>query len=184
VTVPLFLIASVFLPSDVPVDMGYMSLALFGVVLLGLSFLPQLAPYFVRLGLYVGTTFLMYVSDDSWMRTIAPVMSTYYGLFCAMAVMVLLSMRFDSQSRFQTTPLDYLMVFLAVILPFLPEVSKDMPALGLFSAELIILFFSYELLLHAFSEPVLARSSGGRGVKPLGLVSLWVLFGLGVRIWL
>jgi UDP-GlcNAc:undecaprenyl-phosphate GlcNAc-1-phosphate transferase len=73
---------------------------------------------------------------------------------------------------------------LAVILPFLPEVHKDMPALGLFSAELIILFFSFELLLHAFSEPVLATSSPGRGVKQLGLVSLWVLFGLGVRIWL
>src|SRR4026207_535300 len=123
------------------------------VVVLGRFFSPALARYFVRAGLYVGTTFLVYVSDDSWMRTIGPVVSTYYYvLFGAMAVMVLLSMRFDSQSRFQTTPLDYLMVFLAIILPLLPEVHKNVPGLGLFSAELIILFFSFELLLHAFSE--------------------------------
>ena len=172
--VPLFLIATVFLPAHVPNDVGYMSTALFGIVLLGISLLPRLAPYFVRGGLYVGTTFLLYVSDDSWMRAVPPVPVTYHILFGAMAVMVLLSMRFDSQSRFQTTPLDYLMVCLAVVFPFLPEVRTDIAALGLLSAKLIVLFFSFELLLHAFSDRV----------KQLGLVSLWILFGLGIRVWL
>ena len=172
--VPLFLIASVFLPAHVPDDVGYMSIALFGIVLLGLSFLPRLAPYFVRGGLYMGSTFLLYVSDASWMRAVPPIPMTYHILFGAMAVMVLLSMRFDSQSRFQTTPLDYLMVCLAVIFPFLPEVSTDISAFGLFAAKLIVLFFSFELLLHAFSDRV----------KQLGLVSLWILFGLGIRMWL
>ena len=172
--VPLFLIGTVFLPTHVPNDVGYMSTALFGIVLLGLSLLPRLAPYFVRAGLYVGTTFLLYVSDDSWMRAVPPVPVTYHILFGAMAVMVLLSMRFDSQSRFQTTPLDYLMVCLAVVFPFLPEVRTDISILGLFTAKLIVLFFSFELLLHAFSDRV----------KQLGLVSLWILFGLGIRVWL
>jgi UDP-GlcNAc:undecaprenyl-phosphate GlcNAc-1-phosphate transferase len=172
--VPLFLIASVFLPAYVPEDVGYMSIALFGIVLLGLSLLPWLAPYFVRGGLYMGSTFLLYVSDASLMQAVAPIPMTYHILFGAMAVMVLLSMRLDSQSRFQTTPLDYLMVFLAVIFPFLPEVRTDISALGLFAAKLIVLFFSFELLLHTFSDRV----------KQLGLVSLWILFGLGIRVWL
>ena len=139
------------------------------IVLIGLSFLPRLAPYFVRGGLYLGSTFLLYVSDASWMQAVPPIPMTYHILFGAMAVMVLLSMRFDSQSRFQTTPLDYLMVCLAVIFPFLPEVRTDISAFGLFAAKLIVLFFSFELLLHAFSDRV----------KQLGLVSLWMLFGLG-----
>jgi len=172
--VPLFLIASVFIATDVPQDIGYLSAALFGIVLVGLFFLPRLAPYFVRGGLYLGSTFLMYVSDASWMKAAQPVTMTYHILFGAMALMVLLSMRFDSQSRFQTTPLDYLMVCLAVIVPFLPEVSMDISAFGLFAAKLIVLFFSFELLLHAFSDRV----------KQLGLVSLWILFGMGIRIWL
>jgi UDP-GlcNAc:undecaprenyl-phosphate GlcNAc-1-phosphate transferase len=99
---------------------------------------------------------------------------TYHLLFGTIAVMVLLCMRFDSHNRFQTTPLDYLMVFLAVVFPFLPEVSTDISALGVFVAKLIVLYFSFELLLHAFSDRV----------KQLGLVSLWVLFGLGIRRWL
>jgi UDP-GlcNAc:undecaprenyl-phosphate GlcNAc-1-phosphate transferase len=172
--VPLFLIGSVFLPTHVPDDVGYISIALFGIVLLGLSLLPRLAPYFVRGGLYMGSTFLLYVSDASWMQAIPPVPMTYHILFGAMAVMVLLSMRFDNQSRFQTTPLDYLMVCLALIFPFLPEVSMDTSAFGLFAAKLIVLFFSFELLLHAFADRV----------KQLGLVSLWILFGLGIRVWL
>jgi len=172
--VPLFLIASVFLPEYIPDDVGYMSIALFGIVLLGLSLLPRLAPYFVRGGLYMGTTFLLYVSDASWMRAVPPISITYHILFGAIAVMVLLSMRFGSQSRFQTTPLDYLMVCLAVIIPFLPEMGTDISALGLFAAKLIVLFFSFELLLHAFADRV----------KQLGLVSLWVLLGLAIRMWL
>ena len=174
VVVPLFLIASVFYPAYVPDDVGYISIALFGIVLLGLSLLPRLAPYFVRGGLYMGSTFLLYVSDASWMQAIQPVPMTYHILFGAMAVLVLLSMRFDSQSRFQTTPLDYLMVVLALIFPFLPEVSMDTSAFGLFAAKLIVLFFSFELLLHAFSDRV----------KQLGVLSLWVLLGLGIRMWL
>jgi UDP-GlcNAc:undecaprenyl-phosphate GlcNAc-1-phosphate transferase len=172
--VPIFLIATVFLPAPVPQDIGYISIALFAIVLAGLSFLPRLAPYFVRGGLYLGSTFLLYVGDASWMQAIPPVPMTYHILFGAMAVMVLLSMRFDSQSRFQTTPLDYLMVCLALIFPFLPEVSMDTSAFGLFAAKLIVLFLSFELLLHAFSDRV----------KQLGLLSLWVLFGLGIRMWL
>jgi UDP-GlcNAc:undecaprenyl-phosphate GlcNAc-1-phosphate transferase len=172
--VPLFLIATVFLPGQVPQDVGYISAVLFAIVLVGLSFLPRLAPYFVRGGLYLGSTFLLYVSDASWMQAVPPIRMIYHLLFGAMAVMVLLSMRFDSQSRFQTTPLDYLMVCLAVIFPFLPDVRTDISAFGLFAAKLIVLFFSFELLLHAFSDRV----------KQLGLVSLWVLFGLGIRMWL
>jgi len=151
-----------------------MSIALFGIVLLGLSLLPRFAPYFVRGGLYMGSTFLLYVSDASWMKAVAPIPMTYHILFGAMAVMVVLSMRFGCQSRFQTTPLDYLMVCLAVIFPFLPEVRMEISAFGLFAAKLIVLFFSFELLLHAFSDRV----------KQLGLVSLWILFGLGIRMWL
>ena len=174
VVVPLFLITTVFLPTQIPQDIGYISTILFAIVLVGLSFIPRLAPYFVRGGLYMGSTFLLYVSDASWLRAAPPFPIAYHMLFGAMAVMVLLCMRFDSHSRFQTTPLDYLMVFLAVTFPFLPGVSTNISALGFFAAKLIVLFFSFELLLHAFSDRV----------KQLGLVSLWVLFGLGIRRWL
>lgn len=172
VAVPLFLIALVFLPSTVPNDVGYLSIALFGIVLLGLSLSSKVAPYFVRGGLYVGTTFLLYVYDGSRLSAVSAVTMAHNIFFVIVAVMVLLSLRFNEDNRFQTTPLDYLMVFLAITFPLLPEVSADIAHLGVFAAKLMVLFFSFELLLHAFSSHV----------RQLGLVSLWILFGLGIRI--
>jgi UDP-GlcNAc:undecaprenyl-phosphate GlcNAc-1-phosphate transferase len=172
VTVPCFLIALVFVPSNVPTDVGYLSIVIFGIVLLGLSFSPRVAPYFVRGGLYVGTTFLLYVCEGSRYRSMSTVATAHNVFFIVVAVMVLLSLRFNEENRFQTTPLDYLMVFLAVTFPLLPEVSADIAHLGVFAAKLMVLFFSFELLLHAFANRV----------RQLGLVSLWILFGLGIRI--
>ena len=174
VVVPLFLIATLFFPGQIPLDVGYLSTALFAIVLIGLLFLPRLAQYFVRGGLYMGSTFLFYVSDVSWMQGIPLIKIIYYITFGAMAVTVLLSMRFDSQSRFQTTPLDYLVVCLAMIFPFLPEVHANIAAFGFYVVKLIVLFFAFELLLHTFSDRM----------KQIGLVSLWLLFGLGIRVWL
>jgi UDP-GlcNAc:undecaprenyl-phosphate/decaprenyl-phosphate GlcNAc-1-phosphate transferase len=174
VAVPLFLIAMVFSLNQVPHDVGYSSLVVFGIVLVGLSLSSWIVPYFVRGGLYVGTTFLLYVSEDSAIRAVSGFDATHNVFFVILAIMVLLSLRFNEESRFQTTPLDYLMVFLAIAFPLLPEVSADISYVGIFAAKLLVLFFSFELLLHVFSDRV----------RQLGLVSLWILFGLGIRIWL
>jgi UDP-GlcNAc:undecaprenyl-phosphate GlcNAc-1-phosphate transferase len=174
VMVPLFLTSLVFFPSDVPNDVGYLSIFLFGVVLLGLSFSSQVVLYVVRGGLYVGTTFLLYVCESSRVGAIPAVVIVDNIFFVVVAMMVLLILRFDEQNRFQITPLDYLMMFLAVMFVFLPEVRTDIAHVGAFAAKLMVLFFSFEVLLHAFSSRV----------RQLGLVSLWILFGLGIRIWL
>jgi len=174
VVVPLFLMATLLFPGQVPPDVGYLSTVLFAIVLIGLLFIPRFAPYFVRGGLYMGSTFLFYVTDASWMQKVPLIGATYHILFVAIALMVLLSIRFGYQGRFQTTPLDYLIVCLAMIFPFLPELRVDIAAFGLFAAKMIVLFFSFELLLHAFSDRM----------NQLGLVSLCILFGLGIRMWL
>lgn len=174
VVVPLFLIANVFVPGHVPMDVGYAALGLFAVVLGGLWLMPEYRSHFVRGGLYVGSAFLMYMGEQSGVPDIWPIYVTQNTLLAVIAILVLLSMRFSRGNRFQTTPLDYLMVFFALIVPLLPEMRADMPTLSILAAKLIVLYFSFELMLHAFADRV----------KQFGLVSLWILFGLGVRAWL
>ena len=174
VVVPLFLIANVFLPGHVPIDVGYAALSLFVVVLGGLRFLPRYRSHFVRGGLYVGSAFLMYMGEQSRIPDIWPIYVTQNTLLAMIAILVLLSMRFSRGNRFQTTPLDYLMVFFALIVPLLPEMRADMPTLSVLAAKLIVLYFSFELLLHTFADRM----------KQFGLVSLGILLGLGVRAWL
>lgn len=174
VVVPLFLIANVFLPGHVPIDVGYAALSLFVVVLGGLWFFPHYRSHFVRGGLYVGSAFLMYMGEQSGLPEIWPIYVTQNTLLAVIAILVLLSMRFSRGNRFQTTPLDYLMVFFALIVPLLPEMRADMPTLSVLAAKLIVLYFSFELLLHTFADRM----------KQFGLVSLGILLGLGVRAWL
>lgn len=174
VVVPFFLVANVFLPGHVPTDVGFAAISLFVVVMAGPWFMPQYRSHFVRGGLYVGSAFLMYMGEQSGMSDIWPIYVTYNTLLALIALLVLLSMRFSRGNRFQTTPLDYLMVFFALIVPLLPEMRADMPTLSILAAKLIVLYFSFELLLHTFTDRV----------KQLGFLSLWVLFGLGVKAWL
>ena len=174
VVVPIFLVANVFLPGHVPSDVGFAAISLFIVVLAGPWFVPQYRSHFVRGGLYVGSAFLMYMGEQSGIPTIWPIYVTQNTLLALIALLVLVSMRFSRGNRFQTTPLDYLMVFFALIVPLLPEMRADMPTLSILAAKLIVLYFSFELLLHTFDDRV----------KQLGFLSLWVLFGLGVRAWL
>jgi len=108
------------------------------------------------------------------MSDIWPIYVTHNTLLAIIALLVLLSMRFSRGNRFQTTPLDYLMVFFALIVPLLPEMRADMPTLSILAAKLIVLYFSFELLLHTFAERM----------RQFGLVSLWILLGLGIKAWL
>ncbi len=174
VVVPLFLVANVFLPGHVPTDVGLAAISLCVVVMAGPWFMPHYRSHFVRGGLYVGSAFLMYMGEQSGIPDIWPIYVTQNTLLALIALLVLLSMRFSRGNRFQTTPLDYLMVFFALIVPLLPEMRADMPTLSILAAKLIVLYFAFELLLHSFVDRV----------KQLGFLSLWVLFGLGVRAWL
>ncbi len=172
IAVPAFLIVSVFLPRSIPEDMGQASTVLLALFVAGSWLFPKSSPFLIRGGLYVGSTFIMYLSEQPAGR--ADWLNPIQMFFVFLAVLVVLTIRFGTEHRFQTTPLDYLMVFLAVVIPALPELHVGDVHLGLFASKLIVLFFSFELLLHVFSQRI----------TQLGLVSLWLLFGLAVRAWL
>ncbi len=172
IAVPAFLILSVFLPKRVPDDMAYVAAVLFVVILIGLGVAPKASSLLVRGGLYVGSTFIMYLSEQPASST--DILSPIHVFFVGLALLVALTIRFNSEHRFQTTPLDYLMVFLAVVVPALPEMQIGDIHLSFLTAKLIVLFFSFELLLHVFAQRV----------TQLGLVALWLLCGIAVRAWL
>jgi UDP-GlcNAc:undecaprenyl-phosphate GlcNAc-1-phosphate transferase len=174
IVVPLFLVLNVFVPGRVPADVGYAAIMLFAVLAAGFFLVPQYSPLFVRGGLYVGSAFLMYMSEQSEEPQVSPIHVTHNTFLAIIAILVLLSMRFGRNTRFQTTPLDYLMVFFALIVPLLPEMRADMPTLSILAGKLIVLYLSFELLLHTFVDRL----------KQFGYVSLWILFALGVRVWM
>ena len=175
----LFLALGVFVPRRIPADFGVMAIGLFGLLLLGALLFRQATPWLIRLGLYIGGAFMVYLGDQTSVAAGAPggadlpvheILDFYFGL---MAVLVVVSIRFNRTRPFQITPLDYLTVLLVVTVPNLPEFQVGDLHLGGLAAKIVVLFFAYELILSRLSERA----------TQYGLVSLWVFLALGVRAW-
>jgi UDP-GlcNAc:undecaprenyl-phosphate GlcNAc-1-phosphate transferase len=172
-SVLLFLALGVFVPRRVPVDFGLVALILSGLLLLGVLFFRKATLFLVRLGLYIGGIFMIYLADQPTMITGLPIHTILNLFFGLMAILVVVSIRLNREQPFQTTPLDYLVVLVALVVPNLPEIRIGELSLGLLAAKIIVLFFAYELLLSRLSEKI----------TQYGLASLWVLLAFGIRAW-
>jgi UDP-GlcNAc:undecaprenyl-phosphate GlcNAc-1-phosphate transferase len=169
-----FLIVSVFIPSQVPSDFGFMAILLSGLLLVGLLFFQGSAPLLVRLGLYVGGTFVVYLSEEAPPAGGGPIPTLLNLFFVIAAVLVFIGIQLNREKPFQTTPLDYLVLFVTLMAPALPGMHVGEVPIGRMGGKLIVLFFAYELLLSRLS---------GR-LTQWGLVALWALLVLGVRAWM
>jgi UDP-GlcNAc:undecaprenyl-phosphate/decaprenyl-phosphate GlcNAc-1-phosphate transferase len=167
----LFLI--IFLPGSVPSDVGVGAAGLLVVMGGGFLLFPRSLPYLVRAGLYVGSTGILYFAELQGVAEGASWLQPVNIYFAVLAILVMVSIRVKTVHRFETTPLDSLMVFLAVLVPFLPELRVGTMNVSVLTAKLIVLFFSFELLLHADSDR-LWRS---------GVLAAWLLVGLTLHAW-
>ncbi|MGB3942967.1 MAG: MraY family glycosyltransferase, partial [Candidatus Manganitrophaceae bacterium] len=169
--VPLFLFLSVFIPARIPSDFGGLALGLLGLLLVGFWVFRQTAPLLVRLGLYVGGAFVVYLGELTPARgPVGMIVNLFFGIA---AILVVIAIRLNREELFETTPLDYLVLFIGLVIPVLPEIRIAEISVGLLAAKILILFFAYELLL--------SRRSGR--LLPLGAVALWDLLALGLRAW-
>jgi UDP-GlcNAc:undecaprenyl-phosphate GlcNAc-1-phosphate transferase len=173
VSMTVFLLISVMLPKSVSPDAAMVAAGLFLVVVAGSVVLPRMNPFWIRVGLYVGSTFVLYFGELG-NATISNWWAHPVDLYLiAAAALVMVVMKLGSSGRFETTPLDSLMILLAVVLPFLPELQIGEINVSVLTAKLIVLFFAFELLLHAYADR-LAQA---------GLVAMWLLGGLAIRAW-
>ena len=168
-----FLLLSVFLPQTVLPDAALVAAGLLFVIIVGSVSLPHLKPFWVRVGLYVGSTFVIYFGEVA-NTGLSPWWARPVDLFLiAVAALVMVVMKLDTSARFETTPLDSLMILLAAVLPFLPELQIGEINVSIITAKLIVLFFAFELLLHTYADRL----------TQAGLLALWLLGGLAVRVW-
>jgi len=170
--VPVFLILSVGLPERIPPDVGMVAAALLVVLAVGRSW-PILSSFLVRTGLYVGSTFILYFGEVGGATSASAWLKPVNLFLIGIAVLVVLVMRFNSARTFQMTPLDSLMVLLAMVMPFLPDMQVGDVNISVLTAKLIVLFFSFELLLHAYAD----RMGEAR------MLAFWLLGGVAIRAW-
>jgi UDP-GlcNAc:undecaprenyl-phosphate GlcNAc-1-phosphate transferase len=118
--------------------------ALLLVGLLRAAWLPGL----LRLVLYLLIPFSVYLSGDRVALLNDTLLSrAYNGSFGALAVLIIMVTKFSRRkSGFRSTPMDFLIIILALVVPNLPEQQIQEYQIGLIAAKILLLYFSFEVL--------------------------------------
>lgn len=147
---PLLLIITIMLPKKIPGFFPYYAMALAAALSWSALFRKAVMGGIIRIGLYMTVPFLVYLSVDRASGVWAnPPMEHLYGIsFVLLAVCIILTLKFTRRQRgFKSTPMDFLILFIALIVPNLPGLPIMNHSLGAIAIRVIVFLFGYEVLL-------------------------------------
>ena len=149
VGIPLLLLATCGLAGAAP---GYVKFAaLFFAMVIGVTWFwsRRLVSAVLRGVLYLMIPFAVYLSETNPVLQISGMLYTgFTTLFVVFVVMILLISKFSRrQSGFKSSPMDFLIIILAVAIPNLPDQRLQEYQVGLVAAKVIMLYFSFEVLM-------------------------------------
>jgi UDP-GlcNAc:undecaprenyl-phosphate/decaprenyl-phosphate GlcNAc-1-phosphate transferase len=149
ILIPLLLLFSCFASANVP---GYVSLIsiCFAICILGAGiFAKPHAGSCLRVVIYMTVPLVLYLiwqERASWIGT--RLFMIYHLLFGISAFIILLAVKHSREAGgFRITTMDFLIIFIALVVPNLPDPSIQSYRIGLLAAEIIVLLFSYEVLI-------------------------------------
>ena len=103
----------------------------------------------MRVAVYLSIPFLVYFSEkdlSDWMP--AEVKLIYHLAFIVLIFLVFITLRFTRRTKgFKSSPMDFLILFIALVVPNLPDAQIQSYHLGMIATKVIVLFFSYEVLI-------------------------------------
>ena len=146
---PLLLVVTCLVPSRLPGYVSWCALAFFGLILAARFFWKERVGDILRLTLYLTIPIVVYggtIAPAGWMKGVP--LRFYNAVFVLLALLdIAVSKLSKRREGFKSTPLDFLIVVIAVLVPNLPEQGLQEYNLGLVAAKIIILYFSYEVLI-------------------------------------
>lgn len=119
------------------------------IILLTWFFRRESLELCLRFVLYILVPFAVYLSDNMLSGMMAQPLTRFYNLsFGIFAVLIILISKFSRRQKgFHSSPMDFLIIILALVVPNMPDQKIQEYQLGLMAAKIILLYFSYEVLL-------------------------------------
>lgn len=135
--------------SEIPSDIGTLAIGMLTVLLLvGLTrSAAQLGSWIAQAVLYVAVVMVVYLDlrhPVPWQMP-AHLEAVAFGL---LALCVAVAFHSNAQRRFKLTPLDLIVIFMALALPNLPGSLGAQRSLGLSALILLVLFYTVEMLFN------------------------------------
>ncbi len=142
----LFIVAAAIMSNEVPIDLGVSSL-----ILLLLLLIAVLSNWFgdnlYRLLMFVTIGFSVYLLSTYPPNWLLEQISLVYVYFVTIVVVLFITIRMTVKDQFQITPLDYLVVIMAVIVGIAPGIDHGASSMVWMVVQIIILFYACELAI-------------------------------------
>lgn len=142
----LFIVAAAITSDNVPIDLGVSSLVLLVLLLIVIA-TNLLGIHLYRLIMFVTIGFSVYLLFTYPPFWLLEQVSLAYIFFLTMMVASFISARIAVTDQFQITPLDYLVVIIAIIVSMAPGIEHGASSMVWMVVQIIVLFYACELVI-------------------------------------
>jgi len=145
----LLLAVTAILPIEVPVYVSALSAGLAALIALTWFMKKKWIGGALRLGFYFFVPFAVYFSEMDTPSQLGKRLIDAYNLsFAVLVLFIVLTLKFTRRKKgFKTTPMDFIILFVALIVPNLPGGPVNSHHMSLIAAKIIVFFFGYEVLM-------------------------------------
>jgi len=146
---PLLLIFTSILPVRIPPYLSITALALAVIVVCTSIFMKGWLAAALRLSFYLMVPFLLRLGQVDMVSWMTKNTILLYDLsFGVLALFVVLTLKFTRRRKgFKVTPIDFLLLVIAMVLPNLPDSQIQSVGMEFLATKIIVLFFSFEVLI-------------------------------------
>jgi UDP-GlcNAc:undecaprenyl-phosphate GlcNAc-1-phosphate transferase len=141
------LIFNCFLPRHIHIYFSLFATVLLIVVLLTRQFKKDWVAKLLDITVFMLIPFLVYFSEKNVGYLVNTfLIQSYNYSFGILFICVILTLKFTKRDGFKSNPMDFLLIFIALVVPNLPDPNIREWQMGLIAAKIIVFFFSYEIL--------------------------------------
>jgi UDP-GlcNAc:undecaprenyl-phosphate GlcNAc-1-phosphate transferase len=146
--VPLLLFITCLLPSEIPSSLSLLSIAFLGALLLVWCFKKAWMRGCLTAVVYLFVPFIISLDVEKTGR-VRDVFSQLYNLsYILIIFFVVLTLKFTRRRQgFKTTPMDFLILFIALVVPHALSHYLNIENLTIIAAKTVMFYFSYEVLI-------------------------------------
>jgi len=166
------LLFSAFLPNHINIYFSFFSMALLVSIIFAWQIKKVWAFMIIEVSIFLMIPFLIYLCETDVIYLADTVLEKAYTFsFGLLIVFVLLTLKFSRRRGFKSTPMDFLILFVALVVPNLPDPRIQTWQMGLVAAKIVVLFFTYEVL----------KGELRLDTKRLGVTGVLVLLVISIR---
>ena len=143
------LLVAAMIPARIPPVLTLLGALSFLILMLTLFTNKVPGESAVRLVYYVSVPYLIYLGTSNPIRELSAGLGTLYDLsFMLLAFLGIMTLKFTRRKKgFRFSTMDFLILVIISILIFIPDEQVKSYHLGLLASKIIILFFSFEILV-------------------------------------